>query len=298
MSTIDQSSQEFEEKPVSNWSELYEELQKFLGKNNWVFRGQADDAPLSTTLERACTDLGISQKEIPEIEYQLIRDFRRHYSANDRDLVLNDTLYCMALMQHHGAPTRLIDFTYSPFIAAFFALEKEARPKQKNEAIPDQKDNANIIWCLNTSWCMGKARDIFPALKKRDLDKTRNDTSFIKCYIKRPRYTFIYPDNPLPFNSRLGLQHGVFLCPGDISKTFLKNLKALTGWESDHAILKIRCNMHKEKRLKALENLYHMGINAAILFPGIDGLGRSYLSSRLGVLRRMASSGAGKKLPT
>jgi len=47
----------------------------------------------------------------------------------------DDQIEWLALMQHHGAPTRLLDFTWSPYVAAFFALERAS-------------DDA-AVWALN-----------------------------------------------------------------------------------------------------------------------------------------------------
>ena len=49
-------------------------------------------------------------------------------------------------MQHHGAPTRLLDFTYSIYIAAYFALEN-ADPKA-------DPDGSCAIWAVNGVWAM------------------------------------------------------------------------------------------------------------------------------------------------
>jgi len=50
-------------------------------------------------------------------------------------------------MQHHGAPTRLLDFTYSFYIAAYFALEES------------EKDCA--IWALNMKWSVEESKAKF-----------------------------------------------------------------------------------------------------------------------------------------
>ena len=114
---------------VRTWKALAKRLQEFPRDKEWVFRGQTSDWPLTTSLERACNYANVALEIRPKVEYQMIRSFRRSYTEYDHDKVLNDTLYCMALMQHYGAPTRLLDFTYSPWIAAHNALEKRPNPK-------------------------------------------------------------------------------------------------------------------------------------------------------------------------
>ena len=63
------------------------------------------------------------ESERAEIEARFCRQFRRafhHYADNIPRP--DDAMEWLSLMQHHGAPTRLLDFTWSPYVAAFFAL--------------------------------------------------------------------------------------------------------------------------------------------------------------------------------
>src|SRR5262245_59850116 len=73
---------------------------------HWTFRGQSQDWPLTTKLERALKSWCIPMAYGPRIEVKMQREFQRRYQGPDRDLVRR-SFYCLALMQHHGAPTRL-----------------------------------------------------------------------------------------------------------------------------------------------------------------------------------------------
>ncbi len=79
-------------------------------------------------------------------------------------------------------------------------------------------------------------------------------------------------------NERLTLQQGLFLCPGDISKSFENNLKNLEGWDDGNNILKLnlKLDLSDKSRHEFANNLNRMNLNSAVLFPGLDGFGFSF----------------------
>jgi hypothetical protein len=94
----------------------------------WAFRGHANRKwPLMSTLGRYLNTY-VEEKYWKDQEQRIIRVFKRKahlFLTHIPDH--SDTFQWLALMQHHGAPTRPLDLTWSPYVAAFFALERATR---------------------------------------------------------------------------------------------------------------------------------------------------------------------------
>src|SRR5580700_11308152 len=93
---------------------------------SWAFRGQSNSQwPIYSTLSRYLLDFNAGRFCWPHQELRILRIFKRkahHYLKN----IPGDkaVLEWLSIMQHYGAPTRLVDFTWSPLVAAFFALHR------------------------------------------------------------------------------------------------------------------------------------------------------------------------------
>jgi hypothetical protein len=97
----------------------------------FIFRGQCAKYNLQTSFERACATANVPLREASAWEAKILREFKRryhHYSTHAPNM--EDDVEWLALMQHHGAPTRFLDWTYSLEIATYFALRASADPEE------------------------------------------------------------------------------------------------------------------------------------------------------------------------
>ena len=107
---------------VSDWEQA-----RRIGKSlrRWLFRGQAKaEWSLKSSLERAFEARGIPITRTDPIEEMILLNFKSAahlFTASvPRD---EDTIAWLALIRHHGGPTRLLDFTESFYVAAYFAID-------------------------------------------------------------------------------------------------------------------------------------------------------------------------------
>lgn len=250
---------------ASTWEDLVG-LENFFGaKGKWVFRGhRAENWELESTLERAMRRFNIGQSTPSKLEGGLVRQFSRraHHFISDAPRE-EEWVEWLALMQHHGAPTRLLDFTYSFYVGLFFALEDM------------ELGSESALWAVNVDWLDGRltkivGANLFKTFTERDRN-VRKIKTFRGLLGSGRRMAFFL--NPYRLNQRLSIQQGIFLCPGDVSSSLVKNLEAL-GSAGD-MIRKIKINLDQSEYRRCIRKLIRMNMTRTSLFPGLDGFAMS-----------------------
>lgn len=215
---------------------------------SWAFRGQRDaSAPLFSTLSRYLRAFGVNPRAWSRQEERILRIFKRksiHFLefAPDRE----DDFEWLALMQDHGAPTRLLDFTWSPYVAAFFALHNTTKE--------------GVIWACNPA-----------EIKKMKEVSLKKPADFRENFLSDPG-NFVWLGEPYAMNRRLIAQSGTFLVPGVLDKSIEEILKEYPN--PRNTIIKFILPADRVRR-KGMQELYRMNITQATLFPDLDGLARS-----------------------
>jgi hypothetical protein len=245
---------------VASWNELHDRLfeeswQEDLGRfrSNFAFRGRASASEaLETSLVRLGGDVGA-------LEGQLLRNFRKyaHRSAVPYDSVWN----WLALAKHHGLPTRLLDWTYSPFVALHFATDSLDRYAEDgvvwaidyvraHERLPDalrdvlRSEGANVF----TAEMLDRV-----AQTQRKLDALSEDEPFV---------VFLEPPS---LDDRIVNQYALF----SLMSTAIGSLDA---WAEEHEDLFRRYVVPAEIKWEVRDKLDQANITERVLFPGLDGL--------------------------
>ncbi len=235
---------------VSTWDSYKNWVSQFVkGKNSYYCRGHANETwKLQTSFHREAAANGITMAQyldtlIPQVHY---------YISAVRDEIIDlrkveEFEAFLALIQHHGFPTPLLDWSLSPYIAAYFAFKEVA------DKYP-QCENAKIYIFDYVEWT-------------RSFQQPRNlrDTNTPFVSVLRPY---------AKFNRRMIPQQGAFTI------TNVDDVEAHIRSASDKAkkeFLYTALLSVKEKP-HILRELNLMGINEMTLFPSVGGICRSLKS--------------------
>jgi hypothetical protein len=247
---------------ITTWHEFHEVVAgpRF---RNWAFRGQSDaNWPLFSSLSRYLKAYGIHRDAWASQEERIGRIFRRKaHLFLDHVPDASDDFQWLALMQHHGAPTRLLDFTWSPFVAAFFALERATQDAAVWAVF------VPALWRANHKLRFPQRNGSLRA----DQLGLRTAGAYEELYL-RNEVPFVSSGEPMVMNKRLIAQSGTFVVPGVLDRPVEEILSTYPRHEETVAKFVVKTEMLRNEAMLAL---YTMNVTNATLFPDLDGLARS-----------------------
>jgi hypothetical protein len=246
---------------VSTWAELTEalyadswhaEIGRF--RSDFAFRGvELPEPELLTGLTR----LG---GNFAEMEGHLLRNFRKYAY---RDAVPYDSEWnWLALGQHHGLPTRLLDWTFSPFVALHFATERL-----------DLVAHDSVVWCVDFI----KVKQFLPAKLREALaaeganvfttEMLARVAAGLRDFDRLAAEPFVAFFEPPALDDRITNQFALFsLMSGPAA--------GLGPWLDAHPGLSRRVLIPAGLKWEVRDKLDQANVTERVLYPGLDGLSR------------------------
>ncbi|MEL6675251.1 MAG: FRG domain-containing protein [Bacteroidota bacterium] len=242
---------------VSSWLELQQALYHDAWapvlnryRSSYVYRGlENKDYDLSTSLNR----LGESH-----LERHLLRNFQK-YSQLD-DFKGASIWNWLALAQHHGLPTRLLDWTYSPYVALHFATSDFT-----------QFDKDGCIWAVNYVDSISYLPDQLKKIIAEEgshiftanmLDRATKSIRTLQGFKRDDFAIFLEPPS---IDQRIVNQYALFSMMSNPDRL-------LNDWIEGKRIKSFKILIPAELKWEIRDKLDQSNINERVLFPGLDGL--------------------------
>ena len=211
----------------------------------WSFHGLADS---DWSLLSAA---GRTGRQDRDFERKMLAEFKRRATAHLAQAPTSDFEW-LALAQHHGLPTRLLDWSSNPYVALYFAAFKHL-----------DRDGRFIALYAPTKISDQTLDTVSPFAYRRHLGK----------YL------------PTTITPRIAAQEGCFTIHHDIATPLRQDY--LDRWRPDWRIHD-DIVLPAARKEQILYSLYRAGIHQESLFPGVDGLA-AHLSWKYTQARRLLS---------
>lgn len=223
-------------------------------RDSRIYRGCSDSAwQFMPSLNRVCYhDLSL--------ENHILRSFRKYGYAELADC--QGTWKLLTVAQHHGIPTRLLDWTYSPLVAAHFATEDIS-----------MYDRDGAIFCLNVP----DFKPYLPKTFREELEQAGGNV-FSVGMLERlaPKLQNLEQQSEKPF--------ALFFEPSSMIDRIV-NQYALFSVVSHSSVLlseiiaqeEIKCIRYvipKSIKLEIRDKLDYINISERMIYPGLDGISR------------------------
>jgi len=225
-------------------------------RSHYAFKGlSSSDYELTTSLMRL-------PGSFEEVERHLLRNFRK-YALRDATMPGNSLWNWLALAQHHGLPTRLLDWTYSPFVALHFATAN---------LLDHPRDAA--VWCVDYV----KAHERLPTRLREVLQCEGGDVWTAELLDEHvPTWEelgklgagedVLFFFEPPSVDQRIVNQYALF--------SVLSNPQvALHEWLQAHPELARKVVIPANLKWEVRDKLDQANVNERVIFPGLDGLCR------------------------
>ena len=189
----------------------------------------------------------------------------------------NDKLGWLAIMQHFGAPTRLIDFTHSPYAALFFAAADAGPSIDFGEKLSDTELNDRYkpyeVHALHLGSLREHARKI---LGKAKGDPSGRDYCIGQEDAQDDEFVGFFEG--ARHNPRQVAQQGLFLVPSKIDLDVERVLAACPSKSKAHpgsAWVVFQFPGGRKAYGRMIYSLINANLTAESLFPGLEGVARS-----------------------
>jgi len=226
-------------------------------RSNFLYRGVPNiEYKLETSLKRNCKN-----KQI-ELEKNILRNFTK-YAATEEPELKDSVWRQMIIGQHHGLPTRLLDWTYSPLIGLHFATS--------GEELTNMDKHDSVLWQID----IGELNSLLPdkyeeQLKNNDaylftMDMMKGIADDIDTYDKDMQDKSMVLIEPPSIDQRIINQYSYFSIIPDAIVDIEEFLET-------HTQNTVRFIIDKNIRWRIRDMLDQMNMNERILSPGLDGV--------------------------